>query len=66
MHSIHFHIHMLDKKHIQPASAIRSTEAASPEFAETNSPNPSSQYPHLLSPINKHDAPVSPDCPAAH
>ncbi len=66
MQSIHFHIHMLDKKHIQPAAPISSTGAASSDLAEPRSSYYSSQHPHLMSPINKYDAPESPDCPAAH
>ncbi|CAH1209285.1 hypothetical protein PAECIP111891_03286 [Paenibacillus allorhizoplanae] len=65
MHSIHFHIHMLDSKHKLPAAAMI-RKVSSPLNADLLTSNPSSQHPHMMSPINKYNAPESPDCPAAH
>jgi hypothetical protein len=65
MHSIHFHIHMLDSKHKQPSAAII-PKISSPHNADLLTSNSSSQHPHMMSPINKYDAPELPDCPAAH
>lgn len=65
MYSIHFHIHMLDKKHIQPTAAILPAEVSSPIYTDLMTLNHSSQYPHLISPINKHEYEPTP-CPAAH
>ncbi|KRE70910.1 hypothetical protein [Paenibacillus sp. Soil750] len=65
MHSIHFHIHMLDNKHKQPTAAMI-LKVSSPLNADLLTSNPSSQHPQLMSPINKYDAPELLDYPAAH
>jgi hypothetical protein len=65
MHSIHFHIHMLDKKQIQPAAAII-PKVSLPHNAELLTSNSSSQHPLMMSPINKYEAPELRDCPAAN
>lgn len=65
MHSIHFHIHMLDNKHKRPAAAM-TPKVSSPLNVDLLTSTPSSQHPHMMSPINKYDAPESLDYPAAH
>lgn len=65
MHSIHFHICMLDNERKHPAIAII-PKASSLHCGELLAPSPSSEHPPWKSPINMNDVLESPDRPATH